>query len=431
MLRSAQTDEVATVWEISGPKTILVAYAIAFSTFSAGVWIGAAVYKEFEMPQQKTWQLQQNAQRNLFWWNSTRASGKQKHKHKSYAVKHKTAAAAQHNKTGVRREARQNKTHARREAARAAARRTLEVVPRMLPRPPECAEDWGRDLQPPSKGPTILRDFSEASCACRSTKCSKLAITADLCSESARRVIWQLDPKKKQVGMHRKEWEYHYIIRALNASGKLRPGMRGIVFGVGRDPLVSYFASLGVRVLATDLGPKDTTAWDTVSKDSLFREHLLSRSQFDELVEFRAADMNDISTIDGQFDFVWSTGSVQHVGSIALGKAFAMASMLLLKPGGMAVHTTEFSLSSLEKTVDSVRGRKTNTVIWRRRDVEGLLGELRKSGYKTAETCLSAGRSGLDTLVDLPPYHPTRHLRLQVLKHVVTSFGWVAWTDRA
>ena len=141
--------------------------------------------------------------------------------------------------------------------------------------------------------------------------------------------------------------------------------------------------------------------------------------------------MNDISTIDGQFDFVWSTGSVQHVGSIALGKAFAMASMLLLKPGGMAVHTTEFSLSSLEKTVDSVRGRKTNTVIWRRRDVEGLLGELRKSGYKTAETCLSAGRSGLDTLVDLPPYHPTRHLRLQVLKHVVTSFGWVAWTDRA
>lgn len=46
--------------------------------------------------------------------------------------------------------------------------------------------------------------------------------------------------------MHRKQWEYCYILQTLSVAGVLSPGRRGLGFGVGSEPLTAVFASRGV-----------------------------------------------------------------------------------------------------------------------------------------------------------------------------------------
>lgn len=53
--------------------------------------------------------------------------------------------------------------------------------------------------------------------------------------------------------LHRKYWEWVYITQSLWENGYLKPGNKGLVFGVGVEPLPSLFASMGCEILATDL----------------------------------------------------------------------------------------------------------------------------------------------------------------------------------
>ena len=61
------------------------------------------------------------------------------------------------------------------------------------------------------------------------------------------------DPRP--VMLHRKMWEWLFICQALSERDMLRPGRRGLGFGVGREPLVPLFAALGCEIVATDLEP--------------------------------------------------------------------------------------------------------------------------------------------------------------------------------
>jgi len=49
------------------------------------------------------------------------------------------------------------------------------------------------------------------------------------------------DPRP--IMLHRKMWEWLFICESLAERGMLRPGRRGLGFGVGREPLVALFAS--------------------------------------------------------------------------------------------------------------------------------------------------------------------------------------------
>lgn len=278
----------------------------------------------------------------------------------------------------------------------------------------------------------ILPRFSHDRCTCRRAVCTRLATAAELNSPKAHDIMRDL--QDGPIRMHRKQWEFVFIIRALNESGMLRPGKRAMVFAAGHEPLISYFASLGIHVLATDMDVQGAyqQGWATTNqhaskREDLFRKGMLPKRKFDELVEYRTADMNHVDpALHGKFDFVWTTCSLEHVGSIALGKQFVLNSMNLLRPGGVSVHTTEFTLSSMGQTVDSVSGEYVPTVLWREQDIKALLKSLQAYGHKTGQTCLAAGEQELDKYVDLPPYRSHSHMRLAVGGHAVTSVGWVA-----
>jgi len=284
---------------------------------------------------------------------------------------------------------------------------------------------------PPSSGVSILPEFkSKDPLLCNNDQNSwirgRLATAEEASNEVARGILNELG---QSVRLHRKQWEFIFIVSSLKKLGMLKPGKRGLVFAAGSEPLISYFASLGVEIVATDMDSESASekGWSDTNQhahslDSLFKEELVDKETFYKAVSYQTADMNNLPTeFHGSFDFVWSTCSLEHVGSISLGQTFAINSMALLKPGGAAVHTTEFTLSSLKDTL--YRG---NTVLWRKMDVEHLRDDLRHVGYDIADFCWHTGDNALDQEPDVPPYKPDNHIKLLISDHVCTSVGWIA-----
>jgi glycosyltransferase involved in cell wall biosynthesis/SAM-dependent methyltransferase len=226
---------------------------------------------------------------------------------------------------------------------------------------------------------------------------------------------------------HRKTWEFVYICQVLFERGYLREGLSAICFGVGKEPLASYFASCGVKVLATDLDFDKAQQLGWVSSDQhsnnlsgLNERELCDSDKFNDLVRFRNVDMNHIPQDIGAFDFCWSSCAFEHLGSIRKGLDFVMNSARLLKPGGMAVHTTEYNVTSNSKTLDN----NPSFVIFRRCDIEMLVDELKSEGFEVDPIDFSSGEDELERYVDLPPYLDEPHLRLQLAgEYVSTSLG--------
>ena len=91
-----------------------------------------------------------------------------------------------------------------------------------------------------------------------------------------------------------------------------------------------------------------------------------------------------------------------------------------LRPGGIAVHTTEFNLSSNYRTVEA-----PDLVIFRKHDIEELIRRLELAGHEVFALNLNPGSGTLDRYVDLPPYKQEPHLRLQLMNYVATSLGLI------
>lgn len=224
---------------------------------------------------------------------------------------------------------------------------------------------------------------------------------------------------------HRKVWEYAYIHQALKETVGSVEGKRGLGFGVGQDRLAESFAALGATIVATDQAPKkaEKSGWVKTGQyassiDALNRLKICEPEQFRQRVEFKVADMNAVSADLRDFDFVWSACALEHLGSIERGLRFVESSMRCVRPGGVAVHTTEYNLTSNDKTVDN-----TGTVLFRRRDLQELQTRLEKLGYAMAPLNLHPGRHTLDRVVDAPPYKLSPHLRLLMSKYAITSVG--------
>jgi 2-polyprenyl-3-methyl-5-hydroxy-6-metoxy-1,4-benzoquinol methylase len=232
---------------------------------------------------------------------------------------------------------------------------------------------------------------------------------------------------KVTAPMHRKHWEWAYILEVLQQHGMLNEGKRGLGFGVGTEQLTSVIASLGATIVATDL---DLTSarnkgW-VASNQHLVRASQLNESlicdpvAFSQRVIYRECNMNAIpdDLRQGQFDFLWSACAFEHLGSMEQGLCFVQRAMECLRPGGIAVHTTEFNLGSNNKTL-----ALTNTVAFRKRDIEHLAITLLNAGHSIGKINFSGGKSTRDQVVDLPPYSATEHLKLLYHQHLLTSIG--------
>lgn len=225
---------------------------------------------------------------------------------------------------------------------------------------------------------------------------------------------------------HRKYWEWVLIIHTA-ITNHVGPGRRVLGFGVGAEPLSSAFAKLGATVVGTDAPPeigvgqgwsKDQVSF-AESAEKLFDPKIVDRTAFERLVSFEVCDMNNIRRDLTGFDFCWSSCCLEHLGSLKHGLDFIVNSVeSTLKVGGIACHTTEFNMSSNDATVED-----GPTVLYRKCDLEQLIGELRRRGHKVDDIRISPITSHVDTYVDTPPYSVPPHLKLDLYGHTSTSIG--------
>jgi hypothetical protein len=232
--------------------------------------------------------------------------------------------------------------------------------------------------------------------------------------------------------LHRKLWEFAFIWHHLYTEGVIRPGSRGVGFGVGRERLPSLFAKHGCKVLATDApGNIASAGWTdsgqhSSSLEELFFPEIVGEHDFCENVEFDFCDMNAIDSNIEESDFCWSSCSFEHLGSIESGLDFVVNSVeKTLKVGGVACHTSELNISSDHRTLETGA-----TVLFRRRDIERLAARLESYGHWVKPLPLERGDSFIDYLVDLPPYSTDMSLRIKLASYVTTSFGLVVRRGR-
>lgn len=235
---------------------------------------------------------------------------------------------------------------------------------------------------------------------------------------------------KETPKFQRKQWEFVYIAQALYERGLIAPGKRGLVFGAGQEQLPALFASFGAEILATDQAAEDAertgwsaTAQHTFDLSALNQRGICTDRMFSELVSFRAVDMNHIpADLDGQFDFCWSACAFEHLGSLEHGLRFVENSMRTLRPGGVAIHTTEYNLSSNVDTMET-----EHCCYYRRRDIDELAERLAGLGCNLAPLNWELGEGFAERVVDLPPFagRGEPHIRLRVGDFDTTSVGLI------
>ncbi|MEM7273843.1 MAG: methyltransferase domain-containing protein [Actinomycetota bacterium] len=260
------------------------------------------------------------------------------------------------------------------------------------------------------------------------TTVSNTPLTSRMCTqeqlESPRFRNWAERLSEQPARLHRKLWEYCFITEALAERDMLQPGRRGLGFAVGTEPLASLFVSMGASVVASDMDPEEAMAkgWVDTNQhatgvDALNQRGICDDDVFRANCVFQPVDMNDIPTDLTGFDFVWSSCAFEHLGSIELGIEFVVNAMKCLKPGGIAVHTTEFNCSSNDETVS-----EGGTVLFRRRDFEEIAKRLERAGHHLTLD-FTAGSLPADHHVDIPPYAQDVHLKLMLADYVCTSYG--------
>jgi SAM-dependent methyltransferase len=234
--------------------------------------------------------------------------------------------------------------------------------------------------------------------------------------------VWQGMQNK---WLHRKLWEWCAIAQALDERGLLTPTTTGLGFAVGREPLASLFAQRGCRLVATDFPQSDQGSnWSktgqlAASLDAIHWPKLIGEPDFTDRVTYQPVDMRDLRNLPtAHFDFLWSSCSFEHLGSLNKGLDFVRHSLQCLKPGGVAVHTTEYNVSSNEQTV-----KTGDSVIYRRQDIEALDRSLRPIGCAIEALDFEAGSDPHDIGFDYPPYysHGRQHIKLNLHDHISTS----------
>jgi len=238
---------------------------------------------------------------------------------------------------------------------------------------------------------------------------------------------WTSLLRERQPRPHRKIWEWSYIAQALHERGCLAEGMRGLGFAVGTEPLAALFASRGCTVTATDLdfAAASEGGWTRTHEHAanigvLNERGICDARQFEANVQFTHVDMREIPADLVGYDFLWSSCSIEHLGSIDEALDFVVSAMRCLRPGGLAVHTTEFNCESDTSTVEQGKD-----VILRKRDFLRLRERLESSGCDVGDIDFALGKSDADTYVDEAPYRGPAHLRLRIGGFVSTSFGMI------
>lgn len=150
----------------------------------------------------------------------------------------------------------------------------------------------------------------------------------------------------------RRAWEFAMIYRTLSERGKINPASRGLAMGAGTERLIYAIAPRVAHTAVTDLYTPDSS-WIGVRTDSPL-DLVLSRAPWpiDEgKISAAAMDMRNLDFEEDSFDFCWSTGAIEHIGSDQDFAQHFSEVERVLKPGGVYVLTTAVTFNGATERI--------------------------------------------------------------------------------
>ncbi|MEL7088790.1 MAG: class I SAM-dependent methyltransferase, partial [Planctomycetota bacterium] len=178
----------------------------------------------------------------------------------------------------------------------------------------------------------------------------------------------------RQYGL-RKWWEWDAIARSCEALGVLDDTCDAVGLGVGAEPLMFYFAQHCRSVVGLDRYADDS-GWREARFAGPASVHEASPVDYPrDRLRVIDADMRFLPLEDASCDLVWSCSSIEHVPHPAdLLQAFREAHRVL-RPGGVAVITTEYSLLETPYLLPGVLAWDAGLMAWLREVLPGFAWE--------------------------------------------------------
>jgi SAM-dependent methyltransferase len=158
--------------------------------------------------------------------------------------------------------------------------------------------------------------------------------------------------RRKTGFIHRKDWEWALGIIAMRRFGKLNEKSTAIGVGAGREEVLFYLANKVNHVYATDL--YDGNSWKNFAPSD-FPENPKKYAPFaykEDALTVMRMDGTNLEFPSESFDIAFSFSSIEHFGGGGRNHSGALRSLReierVLKPGGLAVITTEYIINDKE-----------------------------------------------------------------------------------
>jgi SAM-dependent methyltransferase len=155
--------------------------------------------------------------------------------------------------------------------------------------------------------------------------------------------------------LHRKEWEFAQGVYGLRKLECLSPNAVALGLGAGTEPIIFFLAGRLRRVVATDLYAGDFSAHEADPRMLRDPEAYAPFSYHRDRLEVRRMDATAIDYLPESFDLVFSFSAFEHFGTRRAQRACLAAIHRVLRPGGVAVLTTEVILNSWGRHGDYFR----------------------------------------------------------------------------
>jgi SAM-dependent methyltransferase len=176
---------------------------------------------------------------------------------------------------------------------------------------------------------------------------NKVCRVADAANPLWRRGYADLGFPEGHDRFHRKIWEFNQALYGLRTLRRLAPDSTALGIGCGHEELMYFLANRIRRVVATDLYEGSYLGGES---DADVLEHPEKYAPFNYRaghLEVRRMDGLSLDVPDASFDIVFCLSSIEHFGRTSDKLRALMEMFRVLKPGGVAVVTTELVLNRL------------------------------------------------------------------------------------
>jgi SAM-dependent methyltransferase len=185
------------------------------------------------------------------------------------------------------------------------------------------------------------------------SKLNRLCYVEDWENSEIKKALTELQKLSLEGFIHRKDWEWALGIIAMRRFGKLNEKSTAIGVGAGTEPVPFYLANMVKHVYATDLyGQND--GWKRAAPSD-FPENPKKYAPFpykEDALTVMRMDGTNLEFPSESFDIAFSFSSIEHFGGGGRNHSGALRSLReierVLKPGGLAVITTEYIINDKE-----------------------------------------------------------------------------------